>query len=97
MKLNNGLHIKTILGTHRYFCGLTFVYWGKSQSHKFRRFSDHIDLGVISVYNLPQKGIGKYFWKFVAWSIKPLRKRYHKKYVYKDNNKIENIIDFYKS
>ena len=54
--------------------------WGKDKrAHRWRWFGTHIDIGRYSVYNLPQAGIGKIFWHFIAWCIKPLRKRWHLK------------------
>ena len=53
------------------------VWWGFSQIHKWRWNETHIDLGCISVYNLKRK----WFWKCVAFLIKPLRMFYHWRYV----------------
>lgn len=83
---------KLTFGKDKHFLGLKLVYWGTSQSHKWRWHKTHIDLGIISIYDLPQKGIGKLFWKLIAWIIKPMRIYYHRKYVYKTGNNIMNIF-----
>ena len=70
--------------------GLDFRYWGLVQWYKFRWNGTHIDLGVLSIYDLPQKGIGKLFWRFISILIKPLRTWYHKKYVYSVKSQIKN-------
>lgn len=54
-----------------------FVWWGKSQFHKWRWNLTHIDMGPLSVYNIPEDSK---FWKLVADIIKPLRWWYHKNY-----------------
>jgi hypothetical protein len=51
-------------------------WWGFSQIHKWRWNQTHIDLGCISIYNLKRI----WFWKIVAFIIKPLRIWYQWKY-----------------
>lgn len=67
------------------------TWWGFSQWYKFRWHKTHIDLGIISIYELPQKGIGKIFWSLIAIIIKPLRIWYHKKHVYSIKAQIKNL------
>lgn len=74
------------------FINLEIVWWGWSQSHKWRWNRSHIDMGFISIYNLPQKGILAWFWKFIAFLCKPLRKRYHRIYIENKPNKLEEFI-----
>lgn len=54
------------------------VDWGNNKKiYKWRWNETHIDIGRYSIYNLPQKGLGKYFWKFIALIIKPMRRKWH--------------------
>jgi hypothetical protein len=74
------------------------TWWGKLQWYKFRWYKDHIDLGVISFYNLPQQGIGYLFWRLVSILIKPLRWWYHRRFIYRTKAQIRNIeweMNFY--
>lgn len=74
--------------------GLEFIFWNWTQAHKWRWHRTHIDFGILSIYNLPQTGWKYKFWEFIAFLIKPMRRYYHKKYVYSKNKKsIENCID----
>jgi len=70
--------------------GLSVSYWGLSQWYKFRWNITHIDLGVISIYDLPQKGFGRFFWRCISILIKPLRVWYHRRYVYSVKAQIKN-------
>lgn len=81
-----------IFGIQRQWNNLEFVWWGKSQWYKFRWHGDHIDLGVFSIYNLPESGAGKVFWRIVSMLIKPLRVLYHKRYVYSVRGQVKNIL-----
>ena len=85
--------MNVILGRDIKFFNLKTVYWGKSQWYKFRWFNDHIDLGIISIYELPQSGIGYLFWRLISIIIKPLRKWYHWKYVYSRKGQINNMLN----
>ena len=69
------------------------VYWGKCQWYKFRWNFTHIDLGIISVYNLPVNKVSSLFWIFLAIIIKPLRIWYHYRYVYSIKGRIKNILN----
>lgn len=65
-------------GTKLLFGGRLFnnndiVWWGPSQWYKWRWFEDHIDLGMLSIYNLKKY----YFWRVVSIIIWPMRRFYH--------------------
>ena len=79
-----------LIGKPSKLCGLEYTWWGRSQWYKFRWQGDHIDLGVVSFYELPQNGIGRIFWVGVSIFIKPLRWWYHKRYVYSAKGQIKN-------
>ena len=81
-----------ILGKTKRFKRIEITWWGKSQWYKFRCFHDHIDLGIISFYNLPQKGFGRVFWRLVKILIKPLRVFYHKRYVNSARGQARSIL-----
>ena len=83
----------TIFGKTKLIFGLKIVYWGRSQWYKFRWHKTHIDLGIFSIYKLPQNGVGALFWRMVAILVKPLRWWYHKKYVYSIGGQINNILN----
>ena len=80
---------KYIFGSEKYYGRYKFVWWGRSQWYKFRWFGDHIDLGMLSIYNLPEPSL---FWRIISIIIKPLRVWYHKNYVYSTKAKIKNFI-----
>lgn len=71
--------------------GVDVSWWGLAQWYKFRWHGTHIDLGPVSVYNLPSKGLGAFFWRVVSIIIKPLRVWYHKRYVYSTKAQIRNM------
>ena len=48
-------------------------WWGLSQWYKWRWNETHIDLGVLSIYNLKKL----WFWKIIAFLIFPMRLFYH--------------------
>jgi len=75
--------MKIISKPARKFMGFSFTWWGMPQWYKFRWNKTHIDLGVLSVYDLPQKGLGYLLWRIVSIVIKPLRIWYHWRYVYR--------------
>ena len=79
--LTGKINIDAIVGKQWQFKKLKFVWWGLSQWYKWRWFNDHIDLGMLSIYNLSQEGIGKLGWRFISILIKPMRIFYHKIYV----------------
>lgn len=83
--------MKFLLGKSRKIGSTEYVFWGKCQWHKFRWNRTHIDLGIFSFYNLPEKGYGAVFWRFIALIVKPLRVWYHKKYVYSTRGQIKNM------
>ena len=80
-----------IFGTKKKIFGLEFVWWGQSQWYKWRWNETHIDMGWISIYGLPNKGVGKYFWKLIAVCCKPMRIMYHRRFVPK-SKKLEDVI-----
>lgn len=49
-------------------------WWGWSQWYKWRWNETHIDLGMISVYDLKRM----WFWRIVAFLVKPLRWYYNR-------------------
>ena len=61
--------------------GIDLCWWGLSQLYKWRWNNTHIDLGPLSIYNLPQEGPGRMFWESVAFLVKPLRWYYNKYHV----------------
>ena len=56
-----------------------FVWWGISQWYKWRKHETHIDLGVLSLYNLP-----KWVVEVMGFWIQPLRIMYHEFFVNKN-------------
>jgi len=54
-----------------------FVWWGFSQLHKWRWHKSHIDLGALSVYGFRYN---HWFWREIAFLIKPLRCKYHRRF-----------------
>lgn len=57
----------------RLFKSENIVWWGFSQWLKWRWHEDHIDLGVLSVYELKRL----WFWRIVSILIWPMRRFYH--------------------
>ncbi len=86
IKINNA-----VIGKSKKIFSVKFVWWGRSQWYKWRWNTTHIDMGCLSVYDLPTKGIGKYFWLLVAFCCKPMRKMYHKRFVPK-SKKLEDVV-----
>lgn len=82
---------KTIFGIKKKIFGLEFVWWGQSQWYKWRWNVTHIDMGWFSIYGLPNKGIGKYFWLFIAFICKPMRVMYYKYFASK-SKKLEDVM-----
>jgi len=82
--------MKVKVGKETTFLGLDITLWGWSQAHKWRWHGDHIDLGPVSIYNLPGKGPGAWFWRMVSILVKPLRWWYHRNYVYSTKAQIKN-------
>jgi hypothetical protein len=68
-----GLEMEVYHGSDKKMFGLKFVWWGLPQWYKWRWHTTHIDMGVLSVYDLPARGFWKYFWKLIAVLIKPMR------------------------
>ena len=64
----------------RLFGSKDVLWWGRSQWYKWRWNITHIDLGIISVYNLKCY----WFWRIVSILVWPMRKFYHRFYVYKN-------------
>ena len=95
IKINNAIFgkdcIVSLLPFHLW--DLDVTYWGWSQWYKWRWNVTHIDMGIISIYNLPQKGIGRLFWRFVSICIKPMRMLYHRRFVPKSKKLNEMVKD----
>ncbi len=66
-----------IVSKSRRVGNLKFTWWGRSQWYKWRWHGTHIDLGMLSIYDLPQKGPGRWFWRVISVLIKPMRWAYH--------------------
>lgn len=79
-----------ILGSNRRVFNLGYTWWGRSQWHKWRWHGDHIDLGPLSIYNLPVKGPWSWFWRTVAMMVKPFRWWYHRRFVYSIRAQVRN-------
>ncbi len=74
-RLNHNMPLTVIVGKKLLKLGnLELVWWGLSQSYKWRWNITHIDLGVISIYGLKSP-----LWNILAFLIKPLRNNYDKK------------------
>jgi len=71
--------IPCIFGKKKYIGKVEVVWWGWSQWYKWRRFDDHLDLGIISIYNINTQ---QPLWWLVAKIMKPMRIFYHKKYIH---------------
>jgi hypothetical protein len=83
-----------IAGSSKIIFKLKFVWWGISQWYKWRWNEEHIDMGMLSIYNLPTTGLGKLFWIFIAFLCKPMRWYYHKYHVnYSDEKFNESFKD----
>ena len=64
-----------IIGGTRRFGKIEITWWGSAQKYKWRRHLTHIDLGWLSIYNLP-----KWVVRVVGFLIKPMRVYYHGRY-----------------
>lgn len=90
---------KSLKGKSITIFGLMVTYWGLSQIYKWRWNVTHFDMGIISIYNIPQKGTGKYLWLIIAFIFKPMRIYYHNKYCKVkdiDYNSIINDLSVFK-
>lgn len=65
-----------VVGAGRRLLGLTLVWWGWSQAHKWRWNGTHIDLGPLSIYDIERQ----WLWRPLAALIWPLRRWYHWRY-----------------
>ena len=92
-----GLHktlkgpFSVLVGTTIQVFGLEFTWWGAYQWYKWRWQETHIDLGFLSIYGIKQPP--NLFWRGLALSIKPMRKVYHKCYVYHEWPNIRKVLD----
>lgn len=71
---------KCCVGGTKKMWSLEFTWWGRNQWYKWRWHRTHIDLGMLSIYDLPQKGPGRWFWRFISILIKPMRWLYHRRF-----------------
>ena len=63
-------------------------WWGWSQWYKWRWFKTHLDMGLISFYGIPEKGLWSWPWRILAVCCKPMRKCYQWFVILKIHKKI---------
>lgn len=76
-KLNITPQLDCVFGKTRKIGRMEFTYWGVSQWYRWRWFDDHLDLGVISIYNI---NTDRLIWRIVTALMIPMRYYYHRKY-----------------
>jgi len=75
-RLKHGLPLQVYKAKNFKIRNLEISFWSfDTSAWRWRWNITHIDIGFISIYNLPKNSV---FWKIIAFLIKPMRNFYHK-------------------